>query len=117
MDEHALERLSLENDLRKAVANDELTLFYQPLLDAVTGRIEGVEALLRWQHPVRGLLMPSEFLWIAEMSGLSNPLDLWTLRTACRQVTAWHDEGVPVLRLAVNLSATVLSGMVARIES
>jgi diguanylate cyclase (GGDEF)-like protein len=105
MDEHALDRLSLENDLRKALSNDELTLFYQPLLDADTGRIEGVEALLRWQHPVRGLLLPGDFLWIAEMTGLSNPLDLWVLRTACRQVTSWHDEGVPVLRLAVNLSA------------
>jgi diguanylate cyclase (GGDEF)-like protein len=105
MDAHALDRLSLENDLRKALANDELTLFYQPLLDAGTGRIEGVEALLRWQHPARGLLMPADFLWIAEMSGLSNPLDLWVLRTACRQVTTWHEEGVPVLRVAVNLSA------------
>ncbi len=105
MDEHALDRLSLENDLRKALSNDELTLFYQPLLDADTGRIEGVEALLRWRHPVRGLLLPGDFLWIAEMTGLSNPLDLWVLRTACRQVTSWHDEGVPVLRLAVNLSA------------
>jgi len=105
MDTHALDRLSLENELRKALPNSELTLFYQPLLDAIDGRIVAVEALLRWQHPVRGLLLPADFLWIAEISGLSNPLDLWTLRTACRQVTAWHDEGVPVLRLTVNLSA------------
>jgi diguanylate cyclase (GGDEF)-like protein len=105
MDAHALERLSLENDLRRALAGDELTLFYQPVLETETGRIDGVEALLRWQHPVHGLLMPASFLWIAEMSGLSNPLDLWVLATACRQVRAWHDQGLPHLRLAVNLSA------------
>jgi diguanylate cyclase (GGDEF)-like protein len=105
MDAHALDRLSLENELRRALANDELSLFYQPVLDCETGRIEGVEALLRWQHPVRGLLIPADFLWIAEMSGVSNPLDLWALRNACRQVLAWHGQGLPQLRLAVNLSA------------
>jgi diguanylate cyclase (GGDEF)-like protein len=105
MDAHALERLSLENDLRRALTGDELQLFYQPVLDAETGRIEGVEALLRWQHPVHGLLVPADFLWIAEMSGLSNPLDLWVLGTACRQVQSWHEGGLPHLRLAVNLSA------------
>jgi diguanylate cyclase (GGDEF)-like protein len=105
MDAHALERLSLENDLRRALTGDELLLYYQPVLEAETGRIDGVEALLRWQHPVHGLLLPANFLWIAEMSGLSNPLDLWVLGAACRQVRAWHDEGLPQLRLAVNLSA------------
>jgi len=105
MDAHALERLSLENDLRRALTNDEMLLYFQPVLDAQTGAIEGVEALLRWQHPALGLLLPADFLWIAEMSGLSNPLDLWVLGAACRQVRAWHDEGVPDLRLAVNLSA------------
>jgi diguanylate cyclase (GGDEF)-like protein len=105
MDAHALERLSLENDLRRALTNDELLLHFQPVLDAHTGAIDGVEALLRWQHPVHGLLLPADFLWIAEMSGLSNPLDLWVLGTACRQVRSWHQEGVPDLRLAVNLSA------------
>jgi diguanylate cyclase (GGDEF)-like protein len=105
MDAHALDRLSLENDLRRALANDELQLFYQPVLEAETGRIEGVEALVRWQHPVRGLLLPTDFLGIVEMTGLSNPLDMWVLGTACRQVKAWHDAGVPVPRLAVNLSA------------
>jgi diguanylate cyclase (GGDEF)-like protein len=105
MDAHALDRLSLENDLRRALAADELRLFYQPVLDAESGRIEGVEALLRWQHPARGLLIPADFLWIADMSGLSNPLDLWALATACRQAQAWHEEGLPLRRLAVNLSA------------
>jgi diguanylate cyclase (GGDEF)-like protein len=105
MDAHALDRLSLENDLRKALANDELLLFYQPLLDAESGRIEGVEALLRWQHPARGLLLPADFLWIAEMCGLSKPLDLWVLATACHQMRSWHELGVPLARLALNLSA------------
>jgi diguanylate cyclase (GGDEF)-like protein len=105
MDAHALERLSLENDLRRALTGDELQLFYQPVLDAETGRIEGVEALLRWQHPQHGLLLPADFLWIAEMCGLSNTLDLWVLGTACRQVRIWHEAGAPQLRLAVNLSA------------
>jgi diguanylate cyclase (GGDEF)-like protein len=104
MDADALERLSLENDLRRSLVNDELLLYYQPILDSQTGRIEGVEALLRWQHPERGLLLPGEFLSIAEQSGLSNPLDLWVLRTACREIRTWHEDGANV-RVTVNLSA------------
>ncbi|HVT59268.1 MAG TPA: EAL domain-containing protein [Thermoanaerobaculia bacterium] len=105
MDANALDCLSLENDLRKALAQGELMLLYQPVLDAASGRIEGVEALLRWQHPVRGLLQPADFLWIAELSGLSNPIDLWVLGTACRDAQSWHDQGADWLRIAVNLSA------------
>jgi len=104
MDADALERLSLENDLRRALTHDELLLYYQPILDSQTGRIEGVEALLRWQHPERGLLGPGEFLSIAEQSGLSNPLDLWVLRTALGEIRTWHEDGAHV-RLTVNLSA------------
>jgi diguanylate cyclase (GGDEF)-like protein len=105
MDSHALERLSLESDLRKALGNGELTLFYQPVLDANTGEVRAVEALLRWQHPGKGLLGPGDFLWLAEVSGLSNALDLWVLRTACGEIQEWLRDGVPPLRLAVNLSA------------
>jgi diguanylate cyclase (GGDEF)-like protein len=104
MDADALEQLSLENDLRRALANDELCLYYQPILDSHSGRIEAVEALLRWQHPQRGLMGPSEFLWIGEQSGLINPIDFWALRTACREVCSWMKEGVDV-RVTVNLSA------------
>jgi diguanylate cyclase (GGDEF)-like protein len=104
MDSDALERLSLENDLRRALANEELCLYYQPILDSHSGRIEAVEALLRWRHPQRGLMGPSEFLWLAEQSGLINPIDFWALRTACREVCAWLKEGVEV-RVTVNLSA------------
>jgi len=104
MDADALERLSLENDLRRALANEELCLYYQPILNSHSGRIEAVEALLRWRHPERGLMGPSEFLWIAEQSGLINPIDFWALRTACREVGGWLREGVHV-RVTVNLSA------------
>jgi diguanylate cyclase (GGDEF)-like protein len=104
MDADALERLSLENDLRRALTNDELCLYYQPILESTTGRIEAVEALLRWRHPERGLMLPGDFLWIAEQSGLSNPIDFWALRTACREVCSWIQEGAQV-RVTVNLSA------------
>ena len=104
MDANALERLALESDLRKALTQGELVLFYQPVLDARTGAIEGVEALLRWQHPERGLMGPGEFLWLAEVTGMSNAVDLWVLRTACREIAGWHADGATV-RVAVNLSA------------
>ena len=104
MDANALERLALENDLRKALVHGELVLFYQPVLDARTGVIEGVEALLRWQHPERGLMGPAEFLWLAEVTGMTNAVDLWVLRTACHEVSEWHKDGADV-RVAVNLSA------------
>jgi EAL domain-containing protein (putative c-di-GMP-specific phosphodiesterase class I) len=105
MDTHALERLSLENDLRKALANDEFVLHYQPILDARTGDISGVEALLRWNHPTRGLMAPGEFLWLAELTGLSDLVDLWVLRTACARMRSWQVDYSLPLRVAVNLSA------------
>jgi diguanylate cyclase (GGDEF)-like protein len=104
MDANALERLALENDLRKALVHGELVLFYQPVLDARTGHIESVEALLRWQHPERGLMGPAEFLWLAEVTGMSNAVDLWVLKTACREIAEWQADGADV-RVAVNLSA------------
>ncbi len=104
MDADALERLSLENDLRRALAHEELCLYYQPILDCRTGRIEAVEALLRWHHPQRGLMRPGEFLPIAEHAGLSKPIDLWVLHTACREIRSWHQAGADV-RVTVNLSA------------
>ena len=106
MDSNSLEQISLEADLRRALAHEhgELVLFYQPILDSVRGGVQGVEALLRWRHPVRGLLTPGEFLWLAEVSGLASVLDLWVLRTACREVQAWRGEGGLDLELAVNLS-------------
>jgi diguanylate cyclase (GGDEF)-like protein len=107
MDSHSLEQLSLGADLRRELTQrgGGLTLFYQPVLDVRRRRVEGAEALLRWHHPVRGLMTPGEFLWLAEASGLSNVLDLWVLRTACREVEEWRREGADDLLLAVNLSA------------
>jgi diguanylate cyclase (GGDEF)-like protein len=117
-DLQALDRLALETDLRKALAKGELTLHYQPLLDARRGEIAGVEALLRWEHPTRGLLCPADFLWLAEATGLSDAVDHWVLATACRQARAWQERFASPPRLAVNLSARPFQrpGLVERVR-
>ena len=99
------DRLRLASALRQALAEDTLALYYQPQLDLVSGRITGVEALLRWNHPQRGMLDASEVVALAEDAGLIVPLGAWVLRQACRQVQAWHQMGHAGLRAAVNLSA------------
>jgi diguanylate cyclase (GGDEF)-like protein len=106
MDSHSLEQLSLEADLRRELTQvrGDLALFYQPVLDSPRRAVEGVEALLRWFHPTRGLMAPGEFLWLAEASGLATVLDLWVLRTACLEVEEWRRDGAVDLQLAVNLS-------------
>jgi diguanylate cyclase (GGDEF)-like protein len=105
MNELATERLALESAFRRALANDELVLHYQPLVEIESGRLHGVEALLRWRHPERGLLWPSDFLAMAEASGLILPVGPWVLRTACAQAQAWHGQEMRELRMAVNVSA------------
>jgi len=105
MNARALERLALENMLRKAVANGELVVYYQPLVALDTRRIHGVEALVRWQHPELGLLLPAHFISVAEMSGLIVPIGAWVLETACRQVRAWQKRLAIQLTVSVNLSA------------
>ncbi len=95
----------VEKELRRALQQGELRLHYQPLIDLTCNRVTAVEALLRWEHPKRGLLPPSEFIEVAEESGLIVPMGLWVLREACRQNRAWQDAGVPELRVNVNLSA------------
>jgi len=106
----ALEQLELDSDLRRAVEREEFVLHYQPITDLTTGRIVGVEALVRWQHPERGLLPPSHFISRAEETGIILPMGQWVLREACRQVAAWNrdnQEGPPLLA-SVNLSGKQL---------
>jgi len=100
-----LERMMLENSMRKALERDEFFLVYQPQVDARTGRITGMEALLRWQHPDLGLLAPDKFIYLAEDNGFIISLGEWVLRSACCQNKIWQDQGLPAVRVAVNLSA------------
>ncbi|WP_420430233.1 putative bifunctional diguanylate cyclase/phosphodiesterase [Hyphobacterium sp.] len=104
MNESAFERLVLENELRDAVKNDQLTLFYQPKVRMNDGVIAGSEALVRWNHPTSGLLAPGHFIDAAEESGLIGEIGDWVLRVACQQAAAWASEGL-VLPVAVNVSA------------
>ena len=101
-DQHSRERLALMGELRAALRRDELVVYYQPKADLRTARVTGAEALVRWQHPTRGLLPPFEFLPMAEQTGLMRPLTLYVLERALRQTREWHDAGRP-LSMAVNL--------------
>jgi diguanylate cyclase (GGDEF)-like protein len=103
----AHDRLALENDLRGAITRHELFLVYQPILDLDTGEVAAVEALLRWQHSTRGLVPPTEFIALAEESGLIVEIGAWVLETACRQAAAWVAKGTPT-RMSVNVSARQL---------
>lgn len=105
MTANASERLALENDLRHALERKELLLHYQPQVSLATGKITGVEALVRWQHPVRGLISPAKFIPLAESTNLIIPIGAWVLRTACAQCQAWQEQGLPPLHMAVNFSA------------
>ena len=102
---HAGERLEVEAQLKQALERGEFLLHYQPQVEIASGRIIGVEALVRWQHPVRGLVPPLEFIPLAEESGLIEPIGEWVLRTACAQAAAWQCSGLPALRMGINLSA------------
>jgi diguanylate cyclase (GGDEF)-like protein/PAS domain S-box-containing protein len=102
------ERQTLESGLRHAIKRREMQLHYQPIMSLTTGAVAGVEALIRWHHPTLGLVLPEQFISIAEESGLIVPIGQWVLREACRQAQAWQDAGLPRLRLAVNISAVEL---------
>ncbi len=101
-------QLELERDLRRALERNELVVYYQPQADTMTGRIVAMEALVRWQHPVRGLVPPLDFIPIAEETGLIAPLGEWVLRQACMQLQAWRREGFDELSVAVNVSGRQL---------
>ncbi|MBC7804311.1 MAG: EAL domain-containing protein [Candidatus Parcubacteria bacterium] len=109
MNVHTLERLAMESDLRRALERNEFVLHYQPKIDLATGAVGGMEALLRWRHPVRGLVAPAEFVPLAEETGLIVPIGQWVLRTACEQNRAWQAQGLSSLCVAVNLSARQFS--------
>ena len=105
MNAQVVERLTLENSLRLALGKNQLFLVYQPQMDIGSGRIIGLEALLRWQHPTLGLVPPDKFIRIAENSGLILPIGEWVLRMACCQARKWQDERLPTVTMAVNVSA------------
>jgi diguanylate cyclase (GGDEF)-like protein len=105
MNVHTLERLELESDLGHALARGEFLLHYQPKVAIATGLITGLEALLRWKHPLRGLVPPMDFIPLAEEIGLIGSIGEWVLATACAQNKLWQDQGLPKLGIAINLSA------------
>lgn len=105
MNERALTRLTLEEDLRRALSDGEFVLHYQPKVNPRSGELTGAESLLRWEHPRRGMVMPADFIPLAEESGLIVPMGAWVVDAACRQLRQWMAAGVPVLPIAVNVSA------------
>ena len=102
--EEAVQRLTVQAGLRQAIEKEELILHYQPVLSLTSGRIVAMEALVRWQHPAKGLIMPAAFIDVAEKAGMMVPLGEWVLGTAARQARVWQEMGFPELRIAINLS-------------
>ncbi|MET0089444.1 MAG: EAL domain-containing protein [Candidatus Thiodiazotropha sp.] len=105
MQQHTLVRQQLELDLRQSIQRNELEIFYQPVVDARVNRVVSVEALVRWHHPVRGMVLPAIFIPLAEDTGQIGPIGEWVMRGACEQLKRWHREGFHDLKLAVNLSS------------
>ena len=105
MNPDSVERLELEAALRHALERNELSLYYQPKVEARSGRVTGIECLLRWQHPTAGLVLPDQLVPLAEETGLIVPIGQWALREACLQAQKWVAQGLPMFRMAVNLSA------------
>lgn len=104
VDSSQINQLALETDLYYALERQELVLHYQPKVDLQTGQITGAEALLRWQHPVHGMIPPAVFIPIAEETGLIDSIGVWVIRTACEQIRQWQQIGLPLIKVAVNLS-------------
>ncbi|WP_414563228.1 MULTISPECIES: EAL domain-containing protein [unclassified Anabaena] len=111
MYQEALQLLDLENDLRRAVERQEFLIYYQPIVSLSSGKVAGFEALIRWQHPVRGLISPTEFIPVAEETGLINAIDKWVLQSSCEQLRIWQDSLTTTqkLTISVNLSARLFS--------
>ena len=104
MNSTALEHLTLEAELRTALEHNQFVLHYQPQVDAVTREIVGLEALIRWQHPEKGMIPPKYFIPVAEESGLIVPMGSWVMKSAVNQIKEWQEQGVPVVPISVNLS-------------
>ena len=119
MDAGIEDRVQLESDLHHAVALNQFELYYQPKVDTQTGEVRSAEALIRWIHPMRGIVSPVEFVPLAEECGLIGEIGGWVIREACRQTRVWQIEGVPSLRVSVNLSASQFrdSGLLDLIRS
>ncbi|MCC5619043.1 EAL domain-containing protein [Nostoc sp. CHAB 5836] len=111
MHQEAIQLLELENDLRRAVERQEFLVYYQPIVSLTTGRISGFEALVRWRHPIRGLVSPTEFIPVAEETGLINAINTWVLQSACHQLSIWqHYRVIPEpLTISVNLSVRLFT--------
>jgi diguanylate cyclase (GGDEF)-like protein/PAS domain S-box-containing protein len=105
MEAPVIKRSSVESELRSGIDRSEFELFYQPTIDLETGAIAGAEALMRWHHPVRGIVSPDQFIPAAESSGLIIPMGRWAIGEACRQAKAWQDSGLKAIPIAVNVSA------------
>jgi len=120
MHQEAIQLLEIENDLRRAVERQEFLVYYQPIISLNTGQISGFEALVRWQHPVRGLISPVEFMPVAEETGLINAIDMWVLQSACHQLRTWqaHPLVPQNLTVSVNLSAKLFNqpNLIAQID-
>jgi diguanylate cyclase (GGDEF)-like protein/PAS domain S-box-containing protein len=119
MNARAAERQALESGLRHAVERKQFVLYYQPKINLATGAIVGVEALVRWSHPERGLILPGQFMAVAEESGLIVPIGRWVLGECCHRARIWRDAGLPPIRMAVNISAVELrtKGFVAGVRA
>ncbi|MFT3956655.1 MAG: EAL domain-containing protein [Piscinibacter sp.] len=104
MDQDAKQNFEMVRDLKRAIAQDQLELYFQPKIDARSGKVTAAEALLRWNHPKLGMVMPGEFIQLAERTGLIGPLGDWVIEAACRQARAWREKGLR-MRVAINLSA------------
>jgi diguanylate cyclase (GGDEF)-like protein/PAS domain S-box-containing protein len=108
MSARAFDRLVMDTSLRRAIQRSEFTLYYQPRVDVTTGHVLAAEALIRWQHPERGLLPPADFIPLVESAGLEIEIGEWAIDAACRQIAAWRDAGLGIVPVAVNLSSTHL---------
>lgn len=125
LNDHANKRFKLEGELRKAIENNEFRLYYQPQFDIDQKSLLSAEALIRWEHPEKGLILPLDFIPVAEESGLIVPIGEWVIRESCRQIASWKKKGLPVIRIAVNIAtqqlkqsnfATVVKGILTEYD-